>query len=127
MRALLTSAAGVDAYSRPALAESLIPRMLAYIYTHLTDADLTAAWIAHAHSISVRALYRLCAQAGISLEQTIIEQRLEGACSTLASPVGLTRTIGSVARAWGFTDPCHFTRRFKEAYGVTPQESRRAL
>jgi AraC-like DNA-binding protein len=127
MRALLTSAAGVDAYSRPALAESLIPRVLAYIRTHLTEADLTAARIAHAHSVSVRALYRLCAEAGISLEQTIIEQRLEGARSTLASPVGRTRTIGSVARAWGFTDPSHFTRRFKEAYGVTPQEWRKAL
>ncbi|WP_369265322.1 AraC family transcriptional regulator [Streptomyces sp. R35] len=57
----------------------------------------------------------------------MIEQRLEGARSTLASPVGRTRTIGSVARAWGFTDPSHFTRRFKEAYGVTPQEWPRAL
>ncbi|MFC7258446.1 helix-turn-helix domain-containing protein [Streptomyces lutosisoli] len=45
----------------------------------------------------------------------------------MASPVGRTRTIGSVARAGGFTDPSHFTRRFKEAYGVTPQEWRRAL
>ncbi|WP_442819328.1 AraC family transcriptional regulator [Streptomyces sp. NBC_01236] len=63
----------------------------------------------------------------MSLEQTIIEQWLEGARSTLASPVGRTRTIGSVARAWGFTDASHFTRRFKEAYGVTPKEWRRAL
>ncbi|NGO12842.1 helix-turn-helix domain-containing protein [Streptomyces sp. HC44] len=64
--------------------------------------------------MSVRVLYRLCAQAGLSLEQWIIEQRLEGARA-------------AVARAWGFTGPSHFTRRFKTAYGVTPQQWRKAL
>ncbi len=124
VRALLTSAAGVDAYARAALAESLLQRVLAYARTHLTEPDLTPARIAHAHSISVRALYRLCAQAGLSLEQWIIEQRLEGARAGLVSPVGRTRTVASVARAWGFTDPSHFTRRFKAAYGVTPRRWR---
>ncbi len=127
LRALIASAAGADTSGRPALAESLLPQVLAYARHHLTETDLTAARIAHAHNISVRALYRLCAQAELSLEQWIIEQRLEGARSTLASPAGRTRTIASVARAWGFTDPSHFTRRFKEAYGVTPQRWRTAL
>ncbi|MET9865552.1 MULTISPECIES: helix-turn-helix domain-containing protein [unclassified Streptomyces] len=126
VRALLTSAAGVDAYARPALAESLLQRVLAYARTHLTEPDLTPARIAHAHSISVRALYRLCARAGLSLEQWIIEQRLEGARASLVSPAGRTRTVASVARAWGFTDPSHFTRRFKAAYGVTPRRWRAA-
>ncbi|MEV7082993.1 helix-turn-helix domain-containing protein [Streptomyces sp. NPDC093516] len=75
----------------------------------------------------MRALYRLCARAGLSLEQWIIEQRLEGARSTLLSPAGRTRTVASVARAWGFTDPSHFTRRFRAAYGVTPRRLRAAL
>ena len=30
-----------------------------------------------------------------------------------------------VARNWGFTDPTHFTRRFRSAYGLTPSELRR--
>jgi AraC-like DNA-binding protein len=124
VRALLTSASGVDAHARPALAETLLQRVLAYVRTHLTEPDLTAARVAHAHNISVRALYRLCAQSGLSLEQWIIEQRLEGARAALVSPVGRTRTIASVARAWGFTDPSHFTRRFKAAYGVTPRRWR---
>ncbi|MFE6197794.1 helix-turn-helix domain-containing protein [Streptomyces sp. NPDC057838] len=126
VRALITSASGVDAHARPALAESLLPRVLAYARTHLTEPDLTPARIAHAHNISVRALYRLCARAGLSLEQWIIEQRLEGARSTLLSPAGHTRTVASVARAWGFTDPSHFTRRFRAAYGVTPRRLRAA-
>ncbi|GCB52371.1 helix-turn-helix domain-containing protein [Streptomyces sp. NL15-2K] len=127
LRVLLTSAAGVDAYARPAMAESLVQRVLAYARRHLTDSDLTAARIAYAHDISVRALYRLCSEAELSLERWIIEQRLEGARTRLASPVGRTRTIASVARAWGFTDASHFTRRFKEAYGVTPRQWRQAL
>ncbi|MEU0387737.1 helix-turn-helix domain-containing protein [Streptomyces chartreusis] len=124
VRALLTSAAGVDAHPRPDPAESLLQHVLAYARTHLTEPDLTAARVAHAHNISVRALYRLCARAGLSLEQWIIEQRLEGARAALVSPVGRTRTVASVARAWGFTDPSHFTRRFKAAYGVTPRQWR---
>ncbi|MEE1806740.1 AraC family transcriptional regulator [Streptomyces sp. BE133] len=27
-----------------------------------------------------------------------------------------------MARAWGFTDASHFTRRFRGAYGVTPRD-----
>jgi AraC-like DNA-binding protein len=124
LRALVTSAAGVDTYSRPALADALLQRILAYTRTHLKDPSLDQARIASAHHLSVRALYALCAKAGLSLEQWIIEQRLEGARSTLASPAGRTRTIESVARAWGFTAPSHFTRRFKAAYGLTPRQWR---
>ncbi|MEV5355358.1 helix-turn-helix domain-containing protein [Streptomyces sp. NPDC052693] len=126
VRALITSASGVDAHARPAAAEALLPLVLAYARAHLTEPDLTPARIAHAHNISVRALYRLCARAGLSLEQWIVEQRLEGARSTLLSPAGRTRTVASVARAWGFTDPSHFTRRFRAAYGVTPRRLRAA-
>jgi AraC-like DNA-binding protein len=41
----------------------------------------------------------------------------------------LTRSnlsVTEVARACGFADPLHFSRRFKAAYGVAPREYRRA-
>ncbi|MFF5635847.1 helix-turn-helix transcriptional regulator [Streptomyces sp. NPDC012825] len=32
--------------------------------------------------------------------------------------------VERVARAWGFSTPSHFSRRFKAAYGVTPRQWR---
>ena len=43
---------------------------------HLADPDLTPATIAAAHGISLRQLYKLCAEADLSLEQWIINERL---------------------------------------------------
>ncbi|MEC4020739.1 helix-turn-helix domain-containing protein [Streptomyces sp. H27-D2] len=124
LRALITSAAQAD--TRPVMAETLLSGVLAYTRLHLTEPGLTPAGIAGAHSISVRYLYRTCAEAEISLEQWITTQRLEGARRTLSSEAGRTRPIASVARARGFSDASHFARRFREAYGVTPREWRRA-
>jgi AraC-like DNA-binding protein len=125
-RALIASAACIDSHAREALAESLLTRILTFVDQHLTEPDLTAARIAVEHNISVRHLYALCAAGGISLEQRIIIRRLHGARTDLASPVGRHRTIAATARAWGFTNPAHFHRRFSQAYQITPGDWRRA-
>ena len=127
LRALVESAASSGAAERPLPERSLLDRVLAHTRTHLTEPGLTPARIAADHNMSVRCLYRMCAGAGIALEQWIIAQRLEGARATLSSPAGAHRQIGSVARAWGFADPSHFARRFRAAYGVAPREWQRAV
>ncbi|ROO86275.1 AraC-like DNA-binding protein [Actinocorallia herbida] len=100
---------------------TLLTQILSYARLHLTDPDLTPQRIAQAHHVSVRTLYRLCGEAEVSLEQWIIEHRLEGARRDLASPRHARRTIEAVARSWGFTDPAHFSRRFRQAHGLTPR------
>jgi AraC-like DNA-binding protein len=125
-RALIASAAGTDRHAREALADSLLTRVLTFVDQHLTEPDLTATRIARQHSISVRHLYKLCAEADVSLEQRIISNRLQGARSALAAPAGRHRTIASIAHAWGFTSPAHFHRRFRQAYGITPGDWQRA-
>ncbi|MFC1405630.1 MULTISPECIES: helix-turn-helix domain-containing protein [Streptacidiphilus] len=124
-RALLASAAGDSRHARAALAESLLTRVRAYVRRHLRDGDLSPASIAAAHSISVRYLYKLCAAGNFSLEQWIIAERLKGACSDLAAP-GETRSVAAIARAWGFSDPAHFTRRFRATFQCTPTDWRHA-
>lgn len=52
-----------------------------------------------------------------------IGERLRGAREDLARRD--SRTIAMVAGQWGFSDPTHFTRRFRAAYGITPSEWRR--
>lgn len=125
VRALLASAADDGPSARRALAETLLTRIRGYVRQHLRDPDLRPASIAAAHSISVRYLYKLCAQADFSLEQWIISQRLDGARQELAGPAGGRRSVAGIARRWGFSDPTHFSRRFRAAYGLAPRDWRR--
>ncbi|MFD3654592.1 helix-turn-helix domain-containing protein [Streptomyces sp. NPDC058620] len=126
VRALVVSASQeTGALAREVMDETLLTRMLAYAHRHLTDRDLGAERIAGEHAISVRHLYEVFQRAGLSLEQWIISERLEGARNMLASPRQGTPTIAAVARRWGFASPGHFTRRFRTAYGLTPSEWRR--
>jgi AraC-like DNA-binding protein len=125
VRALLASAAHTEPYSRTVHAETLLTQIRAYVRQHLADSDLQPATIAAAHHISLRYLYRLCAEADFSLEQWIIGERLQGAREELIRPASRQRSIAMIARRWGFTDPTHFSRRFRAAYGLTPREWRR--
>jgi AraC-like DNA-binding protein len=125
VRALLVSAAGDDRRRAQVREDSMLARVRAFVRQGLTDPALTAEVIAAAHNVSVRRLYTLCAEAGLSLEQWIIDERLEAARTALVSPAGLHRTIAATARACGFADASHFTRRFRRAYGVTPREWQR--
>ena len=125
-RALLASAAHADRHTRAALADTLLTRVRAHVRQHLADPDLRPAVIAAAHNVSLRHLYKVCARADFSLEQWIISERLRGAREELASPHSRHRTIAAVARHWGFRDPTHFARRFRDSYGTTPHEWRHA-
>ncbi|MGY2114200.1 hypothetical protein ACW9HR_09815 [Nocardia gipuzkoensis] len=58
-------------------ADILLSRIRAYARRDLADPGLGAAQIAKAHNMSVRQLYKVCANAEYSLEQWIISQRLE--------------------------------------------------
>ena len=122
VRALLVSAAGDGRVAAPVLEDTLLTRVLAYAGRHLGDPDLTPERLAAAHNVSVRQLYKVCAAAGLSLEQWLITQRLEAARAQLVSPAGRRRSIAATARACGFRDPSHFARRFRAAYGMTPRD-----
>jgi AraC-like DNA-binding protein len=124
-RALLASAIGSGRPVDDAIGETLLTQVRSYVRQHLTEPGLDAEQVAAAHAISVRQLYRLCAAAEFSLEQWIIHQRLEGARVELADHRSRDRSIAMVARRWGFTDPSYFSRRFRQAFGLTPRDWRR--
>ena len=123
-RALLASAGGPGRALHDVAGETLLTRVRGYVRRHLTEPDLDVERIAAAHAVSVRQLYRLCAAAGFSLEQWMIEQRLDGARRELSDVAHRDRPIALVARHWGFTDASYFSRRFRQAFGATPREWR---
>ena len=125
-RALLVSAGRSGRQGRQVFAETLLTRIRTYTRAHLADPDLTPARIAAAHGISQRQLYKLCAEAGLSLEQWIINERLHRVRHELTQPNRRHVPIGAIALGWGFRDPTHFARRFKARYGMTPSQWRRS-
>ena len=124
VRAALISAADEDPLRRDDRNHELTTAVKRYIAQHLGDPDLGAERIAQAMFISVRQLYKLWETEPNPLGQWIVERRLEAARHDLTSPRGRNQTIAAIARRWGFADSTHFSRRFRQAYGMSPREWR---
>ncbi|MDY6808387.1 MAG: helix-turn-helix domain-containing protein [Actinomycetota bacterium] len=120
VRTLLASAYDID-YARGSMTEMLLPRIRAYVRRHLTDPALSPAAIASAHGISQRRLFKLCAAADFSLEQWIIAERLDRARDELARPDMREIPVAVIARRCGFVNDSHFSRRFRQLYGLSPR------
>ena len=113
VRALVVSAAGDERHRAAVREQTLAVRVRTYVAQHLAQPDLTPETIAAAHNVSRRTLYAACREAGFSLEQEVIGQRLEAARATLAYPAGRHRSIAATALAHGFSDSSHFACRFR--------------
>ncbi|WP_338855302.1 helix-turn-helix domain-containing protein [Gordonia hongkongensis] len=73
--------------------------------------------------MSTRKLYADWSSAEGRLTDHIIRRRLDRARDAMITRRYLT--VPAIARAHGFSDPTHFTKRFRAAFGVTPSQWRR--
>ncbi|MFJ4690092.1 helix-turn-helix domain-containing protein [Streptomyces sp. NPDC088766] len=103
---------------------TLLPRIQTFIDLHLADPDLTPDAIARAHRISVRYLHKLFQAEGVTVGRWIQRRRLQECRRELARREAAARTIAATARQWGFTSAAHFSRVFRDAYGLSPAEWR---
>jgi AraC-like DNA-binding protein len=126
VRAALVSAVDEEPFRGDGWDQNLVTVVKSYITQHLADLDLGAERIARAMFTSVRQVYKLWETEPQSLGQWILERRLDAARHELTSPRGRNETIAAVARRWGFADSTHFSRRFRQAYGMSPLEWRHA-
>ncbi|MGD3109894.1 helix-turn-helix domain-containing protein [Streptomyces sp. YGL11-2] len=100
-------------------------RIKAFIQQHLHDPELTPSMIAAAHYISVSYLHRLFRDQGDgTVAAWIRRQRLEGARRDLAHPSLRATPIYLIAARWGYPRPADFTRAFRTAYDIPPNEYR---
>jgi len=113
---------GVPAIEVPE--NTLTLRIMEFAQQHLTDPDLTATKIARANNISVRHLYTTLSRSGVVLGEWIRVRRLEGSRRELARSTATGKTISAIGRAWGFGDATHFSRTFRETFGMSPREWR---
>jgi AraC-like DNA-binding protein len=104
---------------------ALLERVHAFIQRHLGDPGLSPGVVAAAHGVSVRSLQRLFRAQDATVAGWIRDRRLDRCRRDLADPLLWDRPIHAVAARWGFTDAAHFSRAFRAAHGIGPQDYRR--
>lgn len=104
--------------------EALRDRIQAYVQHHLRDPGLSVDGIARALNCSRRHLYNAFAGEGESIAGYIQRLRLE-ACVRDLQQAASARPITEIAMTWGFGNPSHFSRVFRDHTGMSPSEFRR--
>lgn len=116
-RALTTGASSVR--------NAHLARIEAYVRRHIGSCDLDPVQIAVACGISVRYLHQLFRDTGQPLCEWMRQQRLTMSCEALHDPAE-KGTIAEIALRCGFREHAQFSRLFKQRFGLTPTEHRRA-
>ena len=107
--------------SDASLRETTRDRVRAYIDANLQDPLLSLDRIAAAIGCSKRYLHKLFHGEDETLNNYIWHARLDRVRQDLANPRLLRRTITEIAFAWGFNSSTHFSRSFRERFGVAPR------
>jgi AraC-like DNA-binding protein len=108
----------------PRVRRLMLEQVQRHIDKHLTDPALGVASLARAFRMSERNLHKLFEGSGSTLSAYIRDQRLAMCRRDLGSRALMSRQIAEIARHWGFTDPGHFSKAFRTAYGMSPSELR---
>ena len=103
-----------------------VQRAKAYIEAHLGDPGLDPPQLAAAMGLSLRRLQELFHERGRHISDYIWERRLEIAAKRLSDPACAHLSIGMLAYGCGFSSQAHFARRFRDRYGLSPRDYRRA-
>ncbi|MBI6741713.1 helix-turn-helix domain-containing protein [Pseudomonas syringae] len=97
-----------------------LQRIKQFLLNNLPDTGLTAENIALATHVSPRTLNRLFAQEGTTAIRWLWQQRLSACHDALLKRH--VRRVSDAALNFGFTNLSHFSRAFKNAYGIPPQQ-----
>ena len=89
------------------------------------DPGLSPAAVARDVGVSERYLFALFREHGLTPAKAILNERLSRAHRALSHPTLRDRTVEGLALRLGFKNAAHFTRAFKDRYGVTPTQHRR--
>lgn len=89
-----------------------------------THEALGPAYLSAVLGVSRRRLYDIFDRRVGPIARYIRNRRLASAHALLADPANADLPVSEVAVAAGFTDPAHFSRLFKDAYGCPPSRLR---
>ena len=103
---------------------ALYERAKAFIHDHLRDPDLSIDQISMALGCTKRYLHMLFSDRGLTVSEYIWRARLLNCRQELETQAG--RTITDVAFSWGFSSSSHFSRVFRNHFGIVPSSIHKA-
>jgi AraC-like DNA-binding protein len=101
-------------------------RIISYIEGHLRDPHLNPTTVARACKITARYLHHLFTAESETVTQYIQRRRLEECARALSAAPVRGRLVTEIAFDYGFNSLTHFGRVFRNQFGLTPSEYRRA-
>ncbi|HVZ53267.1 MAG TPA: acetamidase/formamidase family protein [Pseudolabrys sp.] len=104
---------------------ALLHRIYQTIERSLDDPELTPARVAQAEGISERYLQKLFETTGDNFTLYLRQRRLHRTRDELANPANASQSVSEIAFRCGFNDAAHFSRAFRERFGLSPREFRR--
>ncbi|QSA97233.1 helix-turn-helix domain-containing protein [Methylococcus sp. EFPC2] len=102
-----------------------LQRIKNFIERHLPDPGLDASTVAGAVGLSSRYINDLFKNENTSLMRHVWLRRLENCRRDLADPAQAGRSVSDIALRWGYNDLSHFSRSFRQRYGLAPRDYRR--
>jgi acetamidase/formamidase/AraC-like DNA-binding protein len=105
---------------------ALLERIFQTIEIRLSDPNLNYQQVASEHGISPRYLQKLFESIDDSFGHYVKVRRLERCRLDLRSPLHVRKSISDILFEWGFNDSASFSRAFREQYGISPREYRKA-
>jgi len=108
------------------LRAALLERIFQTIEMRLADPNLNYQQVASEHGISPRYLQKLFESINDSFGHYVKVRRLERCRLDMRSPLHVQKSISDILFQWGFNDSASFSRAFREQYGISPREYRKA-
>ena len=116
----------VEPHSAAAIRGAHLHRVRQTVEILLAEPDLRLGRVAEAAGVSPRYLQKLFAASGESFTHYVRLRRLERCRLDMLSPRYADASISSIAFRWGFNGSAHFSRAFRQQYGLSPRQARRA-
>ena len=104
--------------------EAMYVRAQFFIREHLRDPDLSIDRISAALNCTKRYLHMLFSDRGTTISDYIRQARLQHCRHELETQAG--KSVTDVAFSWGFSSSSHFSRVFRQYFGVVPSAIHKA-
>lgn len=95
-------------------------RIKSYVVSRLRDPDLSIDQIALALNCTKRYIHKVFQYEGKSVSELILRMRLARCREDLRNPARSRESITDIAYSWGFNNPAHFSKAFKEEFNISP-------